>query len=205
MSERLVINTLCNPPLKIGRTVIELRETRLCHSVGALADKDHAQEDAQIQTVAIASSAGCIDLRRPEITHAYCPPNDIMPLPGSRSAAGCAMWQPGSPFVSMHNRLKPAVLTWQLENPTGSACLDILDFSTGCSSPCSVLGMLTVQNRTAASHWGCRWPYVHTLTSLAVKRLACVGTSFPQYLCEAEPSISVLCIALLCHVLVRVH
>ena len=112
------------------------------------------REVLQVQTTAIDASVGCIDLRRPEITHAYCPPNDIMALPGSRSAAGCAMWQPGSPFVSLHHRLKPAVWSWEMDNPTGSACLDILDFSSGCSSPCSVLGRPTVQKKTRNSPGG---------------------------------------------------
>ena len=126
--------------------MIALHETTVCYSVGALADEDHAQDDASEETKATASSAGCIDLRRPEITHAYCPPNDIMPLPGSRSAAaGCAMWQPGSPFVSLHHRHKPAMWSWQMDEPTASACLDILDISSGCSSPCSVLGRPTLR------------------------------------------------------------
>ena len=102
-----------------------------------------------VQSMALPCTAGCIDLRRPQITHAYCPPNDIAPLPGGHSAAACAMWQPGSPFASLHHRFRPPSqpVSWEPDDPTGSACLDFLDFSNGCSSPCSVLGRSYTQKR----------------------------------------------------------
>ncbi|CAL5224846.1 g7602 [Coccomyxa viridis] len=73
---------------------------------------------------------GCIDLLRQEITHAYCPPARLH----GGGVLRPAMWQPGSPFVSLqfdHN-----------QTDTRSSCpsLEFLDFSSGSASPCMVRG-----------------------------------------------------------------
>ncbi len=106
-----------------------------------------------------------MDLQRQEITHAYCPPARS----GSDGFLRPAMWQPGSPFVSLQ-------LDYRDQSDTASPCpsLEFLDFSSGSASPCMVRGvpwplcLLQPENfgtmkafhsdKACATKWGtCKW------------------------------------------------
>ena len=76
--------------------------------------------------------AGCIDLQRQEITHAYCPP----PRFSHDGSLRPAMWQPGSPFVSLQLNYHA-----QGEGATAYSSLEFLDLNSGSASPCMIRGV----------------------------------------------------------------